>query len=132
MRVLNVRITRARLLRVIADTVAVQVSLILAYAMRLALISTSESTFPVSHWVSEFAGSYLRSFLPLGLIFIALFALAGFYSGGKLYKTARLPWITAVVAAGFGLFAGMAFMAENWFNLPRGVVPLGKDAALRR
>ena len=125
MRVMNVRITRARLLRVIADTVAVQASLILAYGMRLALISTSESTFPVSHWVSEFAGSYLRSFIPLGLIFVVLFALAGFYSGGKLYKTARLPWITAVVAAGFGLFAGMAFMAENWFNLPRGVVPLG-------
>ena len=102
-----------------------QASLILAYGMRLALISTSESTFPVSHWVSEFAGSYLRSFIPLGLIFVVLFALAGFYSGGKLYKTARLPWITAVVAAGFGLFAGMAFMAENWFNLPRGVVPLG-------
>jgi len=54
-----------------------------------------------------------------------LFALSGFYTAGQMYRKFRLPWIALVVAGGWVMFAGLAFLNNNWFQIPRGVVPLG-------
>ncbi|HIA00352.1 MAG TPA: NAD-dependent epimerase/dehydratase family protein [Myxococcales bacterium] len=125
MRILNVRITRPLAIRVAADVVAVQIALLCGFAVRLYLKNWANSPNALENSIVVFTTSYLRSFLLLSLIFLPLFAAAGLYTGGRMYRSYRLPWITMVVAAGYAMFAGVAFMNNNWFQIPRGVVPFG-------
>jgi len=113
------------LIRFAADALVVQLSLIAAFAVRLYLISMDSPSRPLSHYTGAFTTSYFRSFLLLALILVPVFAAAGLYTRGRMYRNFRFPWIAAVVAAGYGMFAGAAFLNNNWFQVPRGVVTLG-------
>jgi len=112
-------------LRGFADALAVQMALVMAYLGRLFIVSLTHQEAALSPLAEIFATSYMRSCLLLVGVLIPLFALSGFYTAGHVYRKFRLPWIALMVAAGWAMFAGLAFLNNNWFQIPRGVVPLG-------
>ena len=125
MRIFDIRVTRSMLLRLAADCVVVQLAFLAAYGMRLAILSFTFPDEPLLPLAYNFMSSYVRSFMLVGGVMLAAFSVAGFYTGGRMYRSFRLFWIGLVVAAGYGIFAGFAFLLNNWFQIPRGVFPLG-------
>ena len=125
MRIFHVRVTPSMVKRAVVDCVAVQLSFMAAYFMRLMILNFSYPEEPIAPLLDIFIFSYLKSSLLVGGVLLAAFLIAGFYTNSRMVRSFRLFWISLVVAVGYGIFAGFAFILNNWFQIPRGVFPLG-------
>jgi nucleoside-diphosphate-sugar epimerase len=126
MRLERLHVTRALAIRVLADAMLVQTGLIAAYVLRFQLVAVGDQPVLLPELAEHFLTSYARAAFPMGAIAFVLFGLSGFYTNGRFYRgNYRYLWVFQTVALAYVTFAALAFMANNWFQIPRGVVPLG-------
>lgn len=119
-------ITRAMALRAAADAALVQAGLAGAYVVRFVLAALEKPVTPLVEVSRRFATSYVQASVPLGVVCVVVFFLNGFYTDGRLYRGRyRYPWIVQAVGVAYACFGGYAFMVQNWFDAPRGVILLG-------
>lgn len=120
-----IRLTRPVIVRAIADALLVQAALVAAYMARFMILGLM-GTNGLRDIADVFMGSYLRSFWFVGLTALLAFAASGFYAGGKAYRS-RYKSLVVLQAITFtyAAFAGVAFLVANWFQTPRGIIPLG-------
>ena len=120
------RFTKAMLVRSAVDAVLVEVGLVTAYVVRLLAVALTTDNHALAAVRVTYQESFLCSFAFLGVLAIAAFWLAGFYTNGAMYRGRfRLPWIGAVAALLYAVYGFFVFMSANWFLVPRGVIPLG-------
>lgn len=126
MRLGKLEITRTQGVRILADAIFIQLALSGAFFTRFLLLTTfGESRKPPDETAAILLGSYARAAVPIAIIGVAVFSLHRFYSNGRLYRGRyRYLWILQSVAVTYASFAGLAFMINNWFQIPRGVIPL--------
>jgi nucleoside-diphosphate-sugar epimerase len=118
--------TRPVLARIVADSALVQASLAAAYGARFVLVALTPEAVDLHELAIHYVESYGRTALPLAIIALAVFTFDGFYRNGRFYRGPyRYPWIIQAVALVYAGFAALAFLNNNIFQVPRGVVPLG-------
>ena len=125
------RLTRAKLARVAADTLLVNVALGTALVVRFMWTFTRYSDSPTTDMgavFSEFVLAYQLNALPLSLVCLIIFSLSGFYTYGRVYQSRykALTIVGAVVQA-YVMFAFLAYFfwdALGTTHVPRAALVL--------
>lgn len=120
-------VTRAGLVRAAVDIVLVQVSLALAFLIRLQIQVLKGVEWEDPGAVADrFLSSWAWSSLTVGALALGIFSINGFYRHGRLYRGQfRYLVIVQAIALTYAGFASLAFLNNNWFSIARGVIPLG-------
>jgi len=122
----QIPMTRTVAVRVIADILLVQAALIAAFGARYILFALDPGEVNLPQLAARFTAAYVRSFWMIGLVAVPVFAASGFYTRGRMYRSRyKILMVVQAVSFVYAVFAGMAFLANNWFDMPRGVIPLG-------
>jgi nucleoside-diphosphate-sugar epimerase len=122
------RLTQDIVLRVIADTLMLNVTLLIALALRLFYLvafnrALAELDYRLLLWDSLQA--YSHSSWALTLLCLVVFALSGFYTYGRAYHSRYKALIIAqAVSLAYILFGCLAYLSKNPFSLPRAVLVL--------
>lgn len=122
------RLTQEVVLRVVADALMLNATLLIALALRLFYLvafshAPAELDYRLMRWASLEA--YAHSSWALTLICLVVFALSGFYTYGRAYRGRyKALIIVQAVSLAYILFDCLAYFSGNLFSLSRPVLVL--------
>ena len=129
------RFTTEGLLKLLADALIINVSVVVALIARLLWIIAYSPQQEINY--NQTLWNYWQVFLNntwlLTLICLVVFAINGFYTQGRLYRGRFKPLVVIqAVSIGYLLFAALTYLSQGIFfdflkdylNLPRGVMML--------
>lgn len=113
---------RGRILRMLADTLMINVCLLLALALRFTILvgveTPSITTDGLFRW---YLTSYLRNAWVLSTISLLCFTYYGFYSYGRAYQSRYKFWmIVQGVSISFLAWGAIHYVSRGYLYLPRG------------
>lgn len=118
---------RDRILRIIADVIMVNLSLIIALAVRyVVLVGIETSTLSPQEVLNLYLQFYLEIAWLLNLVSVTVFSLSGFYTHGRAYKGRyKALIIFQAVTLSYLIVSAIAYFtfsgSGSQFALPRGV-----------
>jgi nucleoside-diphosphate-sugar epimerase len=118
------RFSREILLRVIADAIIINLSLITAVVLRLYLLIAVENTdTAASVIVHQYEKAYILSFWQITLICLVLFYTHGFYTYGRAYCGRFKAFIVIeATSLSFLIYSAITLFTADVFQMPRGVI----------
>ncbi len=120
------RITSGMLLRMLADTIMLQMALMAALALRLfimVLFENAESVPQMGDQLRDYLSLYFQSAWPLTSICLVVFFLNGFYTYGHFYQGRyKALMVIQAVSLGYLLYTAMVYFVGSTLVLPRSVL----------
>ena len=122
------RLTQEVVLRVVADALMLNATLLIALALRLFyLVAFSQAPAELDYRLMLWASleTYAHSSWALTLLCLVVFALSGFYTYGRAYRGRyKVLIIVQAVSLAYILFDCLAYLSGNLFSLSRPVLVL--------
>jgi nucleoside-diphosphate-sugar epimerase len=113
---------RGQLLRLGADILLINFSLLLALMVRyLWLIAVEGTTLPARQLFMNYMDGYLRSAGVLTLLCVLFCTLSGFYSHGRAYRSRyKVLIIVQAISLSYVTFGALTYVFQGKIYLPRG------------
>lgn len=122
------RVTREMLLRIVADALLINASVVTALALRLVWLVAYEPSRHDEHYKEilwQYLAAYLNSVWLLTPICLTVFATNGFYTYGRFYRGRYKALVVAQAASLAYLMFGFLSRFLDWpLNFPRGALVL--------
>lgn len=118
----SIRLTRALLVRVLADALMINIALITALVLRYVWLVGVESNVSEQAVFHKYVQAYLGTFWLVTLVSLPVFYFSGFYTYGRMYRGRYKALVVAqAVSLSFLMFGFLTFLFRDAFWLPRSV-----------
>ncbi|MFZ1752670.1 MAG: NAD(P)-dependent oxidoreductase [Caldilineaceae bacterium] len=116
----RIRLSKSLIVRVIADIIMLNISLILALLFHFFIVMVSENATNGLDLFWSYAATYRNNALLLTLLGSSVFAISGFYTHGRAYRGRyKVLIVGQAVTLTFLLFGFLSYFFANFVALPR-------------